>query len=228
MTILGVRAQDVIVKHDGCTILAKVVKVASKEIEYKKYSNQEGPTYVILLSDVKAINYENGEKDVFEPKQSNSNEAVSTPATITPINETSRSTTTAFSNMSLAKYQEKEDLLRSSRTNRTWGAVCLVTGITTAAAGLLLSEGILGVLGSVPSGIMIGGGVLLACTSGILYGKAASQRREANIIRVASIHEKKFNIGDNLTVSPGLKLMTFNGPNNSKEYGVGLGASITF
>lgn len=228
MTILGLKAQDVIVKHDGSTILAKVIKVTSKEIEYKKYSNQEGPTYIILISDVKAINYENGEKDNFDSTQSNPNVTISTPDDTTLQNQTSNSNTSSFSNISLAKYQEKEDLLRSARTNRTWGAVCLVTGIATAATGILLSEGILGVLGNTPSYIMIGGGVVLACTSGILYGKAASQRSEANAIRVASIHEKKINIGDNLIISPGLKLMTFNGPNNLREYGVGLGASITF
>lgn len=58
-------AQDVIVKKDGSTILSKVIKIGTSEVEYKKFSNQNGPTYSILKSDILAINYENGEKDTF-------------------------------------------------------------------------------------------------------------------------------------------------------------------
>ena len=59
-------AQDVIVKHDGSTILSKVIKIGTNEVEYKKFSNQNGPTYSILKSDILSINYENGDKDTFE------------------------------------------------------------------------------------------------------------------------------------------------------------------
>lgn len=58
-------AQDVIVKHDGSTILSKVTKIGTTEVEYKKFSNQNGPTYTILTSDILSINYENGEKESF-------------------------------------------------------------------------------------------------------------------------------------------------------------------
>lgn len=58
-------AQDVIVKKDGSTILSKVTKVGTSEIEYKKWSNQDGPAYSIAVSDVMTINYQNGEKDTF-------------------------------------------------------------------------------------------------------------------------------------------------------------------
>ena len=59
-------AQDVIIKKDNSTILSKVVKISASEIEYKKWSNQDGPTYIIKKSEVSSINYENGEKDVFD------------------------------------------------------------------------------------------------------------------------------------------------------------------
>lgn len=65
-------AQDVIVKKDGSTILSKVIEVGTSEIRYKKYSNQEGPTYVIRKDELLSINYDNGEKEEFgsvEPKQ---------------------------------------------------------------------------------------------------------------------------------------------------------------
>lgn len=62
-------AQDVIVKHDGSTILSKVIEIGTTEVKYKKFSNQNGPTYSILKADILSINYENGEKDTFTDAQ---------------------------------------------------------------------------------------------------------------------------------------------------------------
>ena len=45
-------AQDVIVKRDGSTILSKVLEVNTSEIKYKKFSNQDGPTYTINKSEI--------------------------------------------------------------------------------------------------------------------------------------------------------------------------------
>lgn len=59
-------AQDIIVKKDGSTIMAKVLKVSQTEVEYKKFSNQDGPSYVISIADLLAINYKNGETEKFE------------------------------------------------------------------------------------------------------------------------------------------------------------------
>ena len=59
-------AQDIIVKKDGSTILAKVIKVGDKEIEYKKYQSTSDRLYSISTSEIMAINYEDGEKDVFK------------------------------------------------------------------------------------------------------------------------------------------------------------------
>lgn len=65
LAALNVAAQDVVVKKDGSTILAKVLEVNQDNIKYKKFSNQNGPTYTINLSDVMSVNYENGEKEDF-------------------------------------------------------------------------------------------------------------------------------------------------------------------
>lgn len=65
-------AQDVIVKTDGTTIISKVLEVTPDCIKYKKHSNQQGPTYTVNITDVMAINYENGDKDTFNTtKQTN-------------------------------------------------------------------------------------------------------------------------------------------------------------
>ena len=59
-------AQDLIVKKDGSVIQAKVIKIGTTEVEYKKWSNQNGPQYSIAVADILAINYQNGEKEMFE------------------------------------------------------------------------------------------------------------------------------------------------------------------
>ncbi len=51
-------AQDVIVKKNGSTILAKVLTVGEDEVEYKKHNKPEGPTYKISVSKLLSINYE--------------------------------------------------------------------------------------------------------------------------------------------------------------------------
>lgn len=66
---LNVSAQDVIVKKDGSTILSKVLEVNQNDIKYKKYSNQNGPTYTISKAELMSINYESGDKDVFTDSQ---------------------------------------------------------------------------------------------------------------------------------------------------------------
>lgn len=76
-SVTMLQAQDVIVKHDGSTILSKVIKIGTAEVEYKKFSNQNGPTYTILKSDIQAINYENGDKDSFNDVKQQAKEETS-------------------------------------------------------------------------------------------------------------------------------------------------------
>ena len=58
-------AQDVILKKDNTTILSKVLEITTTEIKYKKWSNQEGPTYSINRSEVTRINFQNGDVEQF-------------------------------------------------------------------------------------------------------------------------------------------------------------------
>ena len=70
-------AQDVIVKKDGSTIICRVVEVSQTEVVYKRWTNLEGPNYVMNLSDVSAINFENGEK--VRPDAQTTTEATTNP-----------------------------------------------------------------------------------------------------------------------------------------------------
>lgn len=59
-------AQDVIVLKDGKTILSKINQISKSEIQYKKFSNLDGPLYIISTSEVLSINFENGEQENFQ------------------------------------------------------------------------------------------------------------------------------------------------------------------
>lgn len=73
MTVLApaLSAQDVITLKNGDEIQAKVTKVGDNEIEYKKWSNQNGPTYSKPISEIFMIKYENGEKEVYNQTNNN-------------------------------------------------------------------------------------------------------------------------------------------------------------
>jgi hypothetical protein len=63
-------AQDKIYKTDNTIIEAKVAEVNDTEIKYTKFSNPNGPKYVISKANVLMIVYENGEKEVYKTNES--------------------------------------------------------------------------------------------------------------------------------------------------------------
>lgn len=76
------QAQDLIVKKDGSVIQAKVSEIGITEIKYKKWSNQDGPSYVVSKNEILAINYQNGEKETFEDSTTHSEPATNGPILI--------------------------------------------------------------------------------------------------------------------------------------------------
>ncbi len=59
-------SQDFIILRNGDMIQSMVQEISSTEIKYKKFSNLNGPMYVVNISEVLSINFENGEKEVFD------------------------------------------------------------------------------------------------------------------------------------------------------------------
>lgn len=58
-------AQDLIFRTDASRIEAKVTEITPAEVRYKRFSNPDGPTYVLPVKDIRYIQYPNGEKEVF-------------------------------------------------------------------------------------------------------------------------------------------------------------------
>lgn len=84
-------AQDVLTKRNGDELEVKVIKVSTDEVEYKKWSNPDGPSYVLPKGDVFMIKYQNGDKDVFNETTSTAKaqaqESTSAPTKATPAAE---------------------------------------------------------------------------------------------------------------------------------------------
>jgi hypothetical protein len=59
-------AQDIIYKKDGSKEEAKITQVGDKEIQYKKFSNPEGPVYSLAKSEILMITYQNGEYEMIQ------------------------------------------------------------------------------------------------------------------------------------------------------------------
>ena len=84
---LTAAAQDLIVKTDAAKIEAKVIEITPEAVRYKRFSNPDGPTYVLPVGEVSYIEYPNGERDEFAPTP--------TPAPVAPAAPTPDSAPTS-------------------------------------------------------------------------------------------------------------------------------------
>jgi hypothetical protein len=64
-------AQDTIVKINNEIIQSKIIEITPTEVRYKKYTFQEGPTYIENKSEIKYIKYSNGLKEEFASEKPN-------------------------------------------------------------------------------------------------------------------------------------------------------------
>lgn len=65
---MSAAAQDTIYKTDAKTIQAKILEISPSEVRYKRFTNPDGPTYVLPVTDISHIVYQNGERDDFNPQ----------------------------------------------------------------------------------------------------------------------------------------------------------------
>lgn len=67
--VLTAAAQDLIVKRDASRIEARVTEISPTEVRYKRFSNPDGPTYVLPVGEIASIRYANGEEEAFGPAE---------------------------------------------------------------------------------------------------------------------------------------------------------------
>lgn len=221
---VAVHAQDVIVLTDGSTIIAKVQKVTGSEVEYKKHSNPDGPTYTISIAEIVSINYENGEKDSF------SSPTVPVSANSANRNFKTGETASQFSNdRDLMRMYELQNLQMYKKRVKKGK-------IITAASGVLLLGGIVCdiIATGQPDFFCYGPGEIgvaltavgaIGVTAGAIYWyKNAKKVRELERINVSCIPLSEFDFG-------GSKLQlnaTLMNSDNYRSYGVGFGVRYNF
>lgn len=130
--------QDIITKKDGSDIQAKVLEVGVNDVQYKKFNNQDGPSFTIAKSDILMITYENGERDVFSESNNKLPEGIMTldawtgRLSINGMNIDKKSTFRYFS-------PETEALYKSGDALSTVGEILIGAGCG-AALGYLISS----------------------------------------------------------------------------------------
>ena len=216
----SVFAQDVIVKKDGSTILSKIIEIGTSEVKYKKYSNQNGPTYSIRKSEIQAINYPNGEKETFtentEPQQRSESYYNNYAGQIA-------------NSMASSNNYQKEKLLSGAKSLRTAGKwICGIGFFGGTLVGVLIDDKIKDAKSPFDCGkalLCFGIGGSVGVLGAVLCNSAANNKeRLANTITASHIIQQDFTIGNN-RLSTCIDLMN---DNNRKERTIGLGLCFNF
>ncbi len=100
LTLLDIKAQEVIVKRSGEQIKVLVTEINVDNIKYKDWANQAGAVQTILKSQVLRIKYADGTEDLMDDS---GNKPVTASKTATSSNNT-----TPKSNTSVPAYQQKK------------------------------------------------------------------------------------------------------------------------
>ena len=179
-------AQDVIVLKDGDFKKVKVIEVGENDVKYKKWENIEGPTYTISISNILAINYQNGTKDSFANyKEKKSDVAQSIDAAGSNV---SKSITTSGNNISKgldnSVYLSQQKMISSGKIMKITGDIILLVGIGVGiAAGVATGEFWI-------TGVCCGAGLLLGFP---LYYFGEQKIRAAERIVSTNIFQHKVN-----------------------------------
>lgn len=226
LVAFSVQAQDVIVRNDGSTILAKVQKVTENEVEYKKHSNPDGPTYTITISEITAINYENGAKDTFKTSKSSS-------ATIS-----NQSDQTYMTNETASQFSNDKQLLSMYNSNiaptlkyrkkaKTWKLTGIIGGsalvVGGVAAFLFIDEESLD-YGSYISLATAGIGVVGGLTCYLIGNHYSNLAKKYSIYDVSLFqHNFEFNNGNSMALCVDML-----SSNNNRDKALGLGIQYHF
>ena len=220
-------AQDVIVKRDGSTIVCRVVEVNKSEVIYKRWGNLEGPNYVMNLTDISAVNYENGEKIRMDETQ----KSEGAPATITttPLSVVQKNTGQQMvSDDELLKMTEKIKRPMTPKAKKLILVGSIVGGALVCVGTPMMSVGIVRCLdnydltGSVTAGtlVLVGG---LATGAGCII-RAHNLRKKANSqysVQTSPLYQHDFTLKNGSSFSAGVDMLKDNTRHNP-TLGVGL------
>ena len=217
-------AQDVIVKKDGSTIVCRVVEVSQTEVVYKRWTNLEGPNYVMNLTDISAINFENGEKIRTDAQ-------TATEATTNPLLQSNNGKQTVSDEMLLAMVSKPQltPLQKKAKKLKLAGYI---------GGGTMILGGIIGSFAiadddyhkgnHLPS--KLAGSIPICCgaiwtTAFLTKGYLLSKKANSYTVNTASLYENEFKLKNGASLATGIDLLKDNKHHNPA---LGLGLRYNF
>ena len=209
---LTVSAQDVIVKKDGNTVLCRIVEVGQTEVVYKRWKELKGNNYVMNISDITAINYENGQKKVFTEAQTDFQQ---------PSVLDNRQLN--VDDASLLLMAEKEYKIKRARRKVWVGVAMLAVGLPCLGVGAkdFYYEDKCDLL--IPGAVLTAGG--LAVTSFSLIKTKRLKKEQRYNVQSLPLWQNEFRLKDNSVLAPGLCAIRDNYFHTSV---IGLGVNYKF
>lgn len=203
---LTASAQDVIVKKNGSTVVCRIVEVGQAEVVYKRWTDLQGNNYVMNITDIASINYENGTKRDFTSDTA-------------PVLGTT--TKTIDDGALLAMANKSYDLKKAKKLKKTgWiggsllmvaGASCLIAGgITYSNEGYDYyydsSDDTSGIILMAVGSVLTAGGITL---TSVCVAKANRIKRQSSPFAVQStpVLHKEFWSGNGIALSASLNTM---------------------
>lgn len=190
-------AQDVIVKNDGSTVLCKIIGVNNTEVIYTKWSDVDGPQYIIDRSLVSSINYQDGRQDKLNERTAN---------VYAPGNQQSgEANYNDKALLALDSQRYEIDYLKKAKTLKIIGwtvGPALVIGGTLLifATGSIYDEGDPELY--IPGGIMILGGI--STTIGCLV---KAHQYKSQLLAVSPLINHEFNFKDGSSLCAGIDMI---------------------
>lgn len=216
-------AQDVIVKNDNSTILCRIVEVNNNEVVYLKWSDLDGPRYVMDRSLIANINYQDGRQDKLNPQTSNAYAPGNQQSGSALYNDKALLTMDLTrSNSGYVDYKSKAKKLKT--VGLSVGSVLIAGGIGLLIAGANSPSD----NNAVVYGEYIGGGVALAGGIGTLTYcliKANQLQNVAQLLTVAPVLQQEFNIGKGKSLCAGIDVIC---DRQYKQTSLGLGLQYHF
>lgn len=216
---MTVVAQDIVVKKDGTTIKAKVTEVSSTEIKYKRFDNLNGPVYTISVSELLAINYENGNTESFN----GATQSTVSSATNGERNLTDSQLVSLYKNQNAKpkKIYSSKELYNKGKKQRKIGYI--IGGASALAGGALVCCGISGYEEFVATGSCLAGTGLIVGT--IFVVKGQSKIKKSQTIQSYALYQQEIPLGNNKSLAAGPSILK---NNLTKEYSCGISLCMNF
>lgn len=217
VTCVAASAQDVIVKKDGSTVLCKIIQVNGNEVIYLKWSDLNGPQYIMDSSLVSIINYEDGRQDKLNEQTFNKY------APGIQQNGDAEYNDNALLALDKSRFDIKSEYLKKAKKLKIIGW-CVGTGGTLLGAGLFgfgfvfQTDWALKTIGSV---LMAG-----SLTTGIVcLVKSTQYNNKVRMLSSVPIFQHDIKIKDKTTFSAGIDIIR---DNQTHNFLPGLGLLFNF